>query len=1088
MKYPDYVELRMRSAFSFLEGAAAPEELVERAAALGYPAVALGDRDGLYGAVRFYRAAKRAGLKPLVGAELSLAAQECGASGAGAAASPARLYLLAPDRPGYRKLCRMITAAKLRAAKGADRITLEDLDRFGRGLLCLGGGAASPLARLMRRGADPRPLCRRLKSIFGAGNFFIDLQRHLDPGEERLNRRLMELAEACRVPLAASNDVCQSGPERALLDVLSCIRLKTTLEAAGRALWANNERHLKPPAEMAALFRDLPQALAHTREIAERCAFTLENLGYRFPAYPLAPGRTAEAYLRELSWAGARRRWGGRLDGPTRLRLEHELGVIERLGLAGYFLIVWDIVRFCREQGIMVQGRGSAANSAVCYALGITAVDAIRMDLLFERFLSEERGQWPDIDLDLPAGAERERVIQYVYRRYGARGAAMTANVITFRRRSALREVAKVLGFAPAEVERMARLNHAYEFRDRHDELARLLQNGGVNPAEPRVAMLLELVRQTQHLPRHLGQHSGGMVIAAGALDEIVPLEPATMPGRVVIQWDKEDCADLGIIKIDLLGLGMLAVLEQAIPLVGEHEGVELDLAQLPHDDPGVYAMLRRADTIGVFQVESRAQMATLVRMKPRHFYDLVVEVAIIRPGPIVGGMVHPYLARRNGIESVRYDHPALEPILRRTLGVPLFQEQLLRMATAVAGFSPGEAEELRRAMGFRHSSARMEMVERRLRDGMACKGISGAVAERIIRSITSFALYGFPESHAASFALIAYASAYLKHHHPVEFFTAMLNCYPLGFYHPSTLVQDARRHAVTVLPIDVTCSAWDCTVEHLPPGPAEAPSKHPGAGTKGGALPRRRLALRLGLKYVRGLSAALGCRIERERARRLFASLADFAARTEPSRRELDALALSGALAALTPGRRRALWQAAVAERDPQSLLAHPQAACGQAAAPAADVASNGNDTLAAADDDCPLDELTPLEETLVDYDATGLTAGPHLLAHLRPWLKRHAVLSAAELARAADDATVKTAGAVIVRQRPGTAKGFFFATLEDETGISNVVVTPDCFQRWRTLLSSAPLLLVEGMLQRRSQGAPTVRGLSFAELRTPS
>ena len=574
--------------------------------------------------------------------------------------------------------------------------------------------------------------------------------------------------------------------------MLTCIRLGPTLEEAGRALWANAERQLKPAAEMAALFRDLPGAVAATGAIAERCAFKLCDLGYRFPTIRCRPAR------RPTATCGCWSRPGRANDGARRparacaASSRTSSTVIARLKLAGYFLIVWDIVQFCRENAIMAQGRGSAANSAVCYALGITAVDAVKMELLFERFLSEERGEWPDIDIDLPSGDQREKVIQYVYRRYGERGAAMTANVITYRTRSAVREIGKVLGFTPEQIDRLARLNYVYEFRDSNDELAALLKRGGVDVETPRLCRLVTLVRQIQDLPRHLGQHSGGMVIGAGPLDEIVPLEPATMPGRVVIQWDKEDCADLGIIKIDLLGLGMMAVLEEAIPLVRQSEGVEVDLAHLPADDPEVYAMLQRADTVGVFQVESRAQMATLPRMKPRTFYDLVVEVAIIRPGPIVGKMVHPYLDRRAGRAPVTYDHPALEPILRRTLGVPLFQEQLLRMAMAVAGFSGGEAEELRRAMGFKRSAARMEKIEQRLRDGMARNGITGAAADRIVQSITSFALYGFPESHAASFALIAYASAYLKCHHPAAFFAAMLNCYPLGFYHPSTLVKDA--------------------------------------------------------------------------------------------------------------------------------------------------------------------------------------------------------------------------------------------------------------------------------------------------------
>ncbi|MGH7864298.1 MAG: error-prone DNA polymerase, partial [Candidatus Binataceae bacterium] len=503
-------------------------------------------------------------------------------------------------------------------------------------------------------------------------------------------------------------------------DVLTCIRLGTTLEEAGRALWANSERRLKTPAAMAELFRDMPDAITATRAIAERCEFTLGDMGYRFPDYPLPPGETPDSYLRILTYAGARERWGAMLDARTRAQLEHELQMIGKLRLAGYFLIVWDIVQFCREKKIMVQGRGSAANSAVCYALGITAVDAVKMELLFERFLSEERGEWPDIDLDLPSGDEREQAIQYVYRRYGEHGAAMTANLITYRPKSAVREVGKVLGFAADQVDRLAKLYRVYEFRDERDDLVTLLKHNGVDVGAPQVRLLAEMVPRILSIPRHLGQHSGGMVIAAQRLDDIVPLEPATMPGRVVIQWDKEDCADLGIIKIDLLGLGMLAALEQAIPMIHAHEGVAIDLAHLPPDDAGVYEMLTRADTVGVFQVESRAQMATLPRMKPRKFYDLVVEVAIIRPGPIVGKLVHPYLNRRNGRERISYAHPSLEPILKRTLGVPLFQEQLLRIAMTVAGFTGGEAEELRRAMGFKRSLERMENIERRLRAGMA--------------------------------------------------------------------------------------------------------------------------------------------------------------------------------------------------------------------------------------------------------------------------------------------------------------------------------------------------------------------------------
>jgi error-prone DNA polymerase len=1060
----NYIELRTRSAFSFLEGSALPEDMVERAAELGYPALAMGDRDGLYGAPRFYHGAERAGIRAIVGAELTLDLSSARAPSIGDPGDQ-RLYVLVPDRERYRNLCRMITASKMRPlnpveieqgrapkypAKGESRITLDDLERYGAGLICLAGGARSPLALALTRGDDPRALCDRLGAIFGRGNFYIDLGRHLDPAEERLNRRLAALAATSGVPLVATNDVCHTGADRALLDALTCIRLGLTLEEAGRALWANAERRLKSPSEMAALFRDLPGAVAATGAIAERCGFKLCDLGYRFPSYPLPPGETPDSYLRLLVEAGARERWGAAPGARVLGQLAHELEVIARLKLAGYFLIVWDIVQFCRENAIMAQGRGSAANSAVCYALGITAVDAVKMELLFERFLSEERGEWPDIDIDLPSGDQREKVIQYVYRRYGERGAAMTANVITYRTRSAVREIGKVLGFTPEHVDRLARLNYVYEFRDSNDELAALLKRGGVDVETPRLARLVTLVRQIQDLPRHLGQHSGGMVIGAGPLDEVVPLEPASMPGRVVIQWDKEDCADLGIIKIDLLGLGMMAVLEEAIPLVRQSEGVEVDLAHLPAGDPEVYAMLSRADTVGIFQVESRAQMATLPRMKPRTFYDLVVEVAIIRPGPIVGKMVHPYLDRRAGRAPVVYDHPALEPILRRTLGVPLFQEQLLRMAMAVAGFSGGEAEELRRAMGFKRSGARMEKIELRMREGMARNGITGATADRIVQSITSFALYGFPESHAASFALIAYASAWLKCHYPAAFFAAMLNCYPMGFYHPSTLVKDAERHGVVMAPIDVTRSAWRCTIS-MPSPPSGGEGQ--GEGT---------FALRLGLKYVTGLRAETGARIERERAIRPFVSIADFTARAAPNRRELDALAYAGAFAAFGMGRRAALWQAAAVERDPRGLFAGVEPAAGAV----------------------PLAGMDAVSETRADYAATGLTIGPHLMAHMREKLRSSGVLAAAELAEATHDTWVKTAGVVIVRQRPGTAKGFFFLTLEDETGISNAIVIPDLFQANRTLLHNAAILMVEGVLQKQD-GVVAIRARRFKELR---
>ena len=1019
---PRYIELRCRTAFSFLDGVSLPEDLVDRAAALDYDTVAIGDRDGLYGAPRAFKAASAAGLRALVGADVAIAA--------------GRLYLLAIDRQGYRNLCRLITTGKLRAPKGECRLGWNDLAEHAAGLIALATGGADGVLGTCD-GPTARATLDRLQAFFGGARLYVEIQRHLDREEERLTRRLIDLAQATGLPLVATNDVRHAMHEdHRLLDVITCIRTKTTLDAAGRRLLKNAERHLKPAAEMQALFRDLPEAVVNTRRIAERCTFTLADLGYRFPAFPLPPGTTAIGHLRALTAAGARARYGA-LTSRIRTQLEHELTVIERLDLAGYFLIVWEIVEFCRRRGILVQGRGSAANSAVCYALGITAVDPIGMELLFERFLSEERGEWPDIDLDFPSGERRESVIQHVYARYGPHGAAMTANVITYRTRSAIREVGKALGFGLEQVDRLATLLGAFEFRDEQDDLTRQLHAGGLDSAAPRVRLLVDLVRRIQNLPRHLGQHAGGMVLAAGRLDDIVPLEPAAMPGRVVIQWDKDDCADLGIIKVDLLGLGMMAVLEDAIPLVREHDGVALDIAHLPPDDPTVYRMLQQADTIGVFQVESRAQMATLPRMRPTCFYDLVVEVAIIRPGPIVGQMVHPYLRRRAGREPVTYLHPALEPILRRTLGVPLFQEQLLRIAMTVAGFSGGEAEELRRAMGFKRSAARMARIETRLRAGMAANGITGDTADAIVRSITSFALYGFPESHSASFALLAYASAYLKAHHPAAFCCALLNNWPMGFYHPATLVKDAEHHGIRVLPIDVTRSAWPCTLEDG--------------------------AVRIGLRYVAGLGEDAGRRVESERVRAAFTSLGDLVERCSLREDKRLRLARAGACAVLGGSRRDVLWQVAALDRDPASLFARMRGT------PAS-----------------PLPPMSALEETLADYASSGLTTGPHVMAHLREHLRGLGVVTSAELRQVPHGHRARIAGHVITRQRPGTARGMLFLTLEDETGTCNAVIIPPVFRHHRRLFHTGRLLLVEGPVQK-VDGVIHVKGVCFREIQLP-
>ena len=1025
-----FVELHARSAFSFLEAAPLPEALAERAAALGQPGIALLDADGVYGAPRLYRACTRLGLSALVGAEVTLA-------------DGSRLPLLVEDREGYQNLCRLLTRVKMRAPKGEGAATLDELAEYAGGLVCLTGGGRGPVAAALEREGAPagRRLLDRLVSIYGRFDVFAELQRHLSRPEEARNEWLRAEAQRLRLtPLATNEPRLIARRDRPLLDALTCIREHGTLEAAGRRLGRNSEHFMKSGAAMERLFADCPEAVANTGELALRLGFTLKDLGYRFPDYPLPRGETPIGFLRELAHAGARTRYGsGPLAGKARRQIEHELGLIGRLDLAGYFLIVWDLVQYCGAHGVLVQGRGSAANSAVCYALGLTAVDPVGMELLFERFLSEERGEWPDIDLDLPSGDRREQVIQYVYERYGRLGAAMTANVITYRGRSAAREVGKVLGLPADVIERLSQLVSNWEYNDPGDTLLAHLGEAGCDPAEPRVQHFARLWSAIQDLPRHLGQHSGGMVIAQGRLDGVVPLEPATMPGRSVVQWDKDDCAALGIVKVDLLGLGMMSLLQDALEMI-RRRGGEVDLAHLPQD-PTVYRMLQAADTIGVFQVESRAQMATLPRLRPERFYDLVVQVAIIRPGPIVGDMVHPYLRRRAGREEITVPHPALEPILKRTLGVPLFQEQLLRMAMATAGFTGGEAEELRRAFGFKRSERAMKEVELKLRAGMARQGISGDAAEAIIHSITAFALYGFPESHAASFALLAYASAYLKAHHPAAFYAALLNNQPMGFYDPATIVGDAGRHGQVIHPADVSYSGWLCTIEST--------------GSPAGAV-------RLGLRYVRGLREEAGLRLEAERKRRPFASVEDLVRRGGLRRDEVAQLARVGALASLEPERRAALWEAERAGRPAGALY----------------------ENLVTPREASPLRPMTAEERLVADYDGTGLTLGPHPMAFRRGRLLRMGVSRAADLAAFRHGAWVKVAGAVVVRQRPGTAKGFVFLNLEDETGLVNVIVRPALFHRHRLALVNESFLLIEGTLQRQDN-VTSVRAERLAPLR---
>ncbi|HXT77849.1 MAG TPA: error-prone DNA polymerase [Candidatus Eisenbacteria bacterium] len=1049
-----YTELHARSAFSFLEGSSNPEELAGVCAEREMSAMAVLDRDGVYGGPRFYQAANKAKIQAHIGAEVT-------------SAEGWRYPLLVESREGYQNLCRAITQMKLRSKKGEGQIAAAELAEKHAGLICLTGGEEGPLADALKKGgiAQGTERVRELCEIFGRDNVYVELQRHFCREEEARNQAAVDIARKLALPLLATNGVCHAQPhERELLDVFTCIRNHKNLVTAGRLLNRNRERHIKTPSDMNKLFADLPEAIANTQIVSSRLQYTLKDLGYEFPKYPVPDGKSQMQFLRDRTRDGMYARYGPWND-KARLQIERELALIEKLDLPGYFLIVWDIVRFCREKNILVQGRGSAANSAVCYALGITAVDAVGMGLLFERFLSEERGEWPDIDLDLPSGDQREKAIQYVYERYGKLGAAMTANVITYRGKSAAREMGKALSFDPETLARLASLVSAWEYKDSNDTMERHFHDAGFDLKHPKIRKFFELCIQVQDLPRHLGQHSGGLVVCQGQLDSVVPLEQATMPNRVVVQWDKEDCADMGIVKVDLLGLGMMAVLEDSLQIIREHYQEELDLARLPAGDPVVYDTLQKADTVGMFQIESRAQMSCLPRLRPKEFYDIVVQVAIIRPGPIVGKMVHPYLKRRQGREPAECLHPSLEPVLKRTLGVPLFQEQLLRMAMIAAGFTGGEAEELRRAFGFKRSEKLMKAVEVKLRAGMEKNGITGATQDTIVNSITSFALYGFPESHAASFALIAYSSAYLKCHYLPAFTAAMLNNQPMGFYHPATLVKDAQRHGLRVRPIDVTQSDWRCTLERID----------------------GQLVMRLGLRYVKGLREDAGREIERQRKLQMFRSIDDLKLRVPALQKsELMALAEIGALnfVGTKPGfhRRDALWQIERVSRRAGPLLetCEEREETGSVAAEESSFARS------------PLQAMTAEDRLVADFRNTGMTVGPHPLSYHREQFKREGILSAMDLHRLSDGVFVRVAGSVIARQRPGTAKGFVFLSLEDETGISNAIITPQLFQRDHVTIVHQQFLLIEGRLQNQdnviSVKAERIRPLSVTRAETTS
>ncbi len=1038
----EYAELHASSAFSFLEAASQPEALIARAAELQIPTVALLDRNGLYGAPRFHTHAKEKAITARIGAEIFIS--DLGFHRLQPPAwlphqqrpEPPRIPVLCASQTGYQNLSQLITRFKMReATKAEGAATLADLEEFSPGLIALTGGSEGPLAAALAHGGElcARATVQHMTRIFGPANVYIELQRHGERAEEARNQAALRIADSLHLPILATNGVRHAtGDEREILDVFTAIRHGVSLEKAGRLLAFNSQRAIRSPRTMHRLFADLPEAIANTIHLASRLGFQLDDLGYKFPAYKVGPNETMDTFLCKRVMEGVANRYGPKnnpeLYAKAIKQVDRELKLIAKLGFSGYFLIVWDIVQYCRRYDILVQGRGSAANSAVCYALDITAVDPVGMDLLFERFLSESRDEWPDIDLDLPSGDKREQAIKYVYTRYGQLGAAMTANVITYRGKSAAREVGKSLGFDEQTLARLTSLVSQFEWKGASDTMDGNFRAAGFDLAHPRVSKYLELCLRMQDLPRHLGQHSGGMVICQGLLNQVVPLERASMPGRTVVQWDKEDCTTMKIIKVDLLGLGMMAVVKDCLDLIPAHYGHTVDLGQLPHEDD-IYATLRAADTVGMFQVESRAQMASLPRNAPKIFYDIVVQVAIIRPGPIVGKMMHPYMRRRQGKEEVTYPHPLLEDTLKRTLGVPLFQEQLLKMAMVVAKFTGSEAEELRKAVGMRRSMKRMKELEAKMRQGMTETGLTEAQQNDIIQSIQSFALYGFPESHAASFALIAYASAYLKVRFLGAFTCAILNNQPMGFYTPAVLVKDAQRHGLRIKPIDVQRSAWSCELE-----PEED-------GT---------LSLRLGLRYVRGLrESTANAMVHTRLSQGSFHNTQDLTNRLPAiNRKEMIQLARVGALnwIAGIQHRRDALWQAEEACRPVGPLLASE---------------TKSSDTAT------PLRIMHTAERLVADYSGTGLTIGQHPMHFRREALRRRLVRSAAELKLARNGSLVRAAGSVIARQRPGTAMGFIFLSMEDETGIANVVIHPDLYERERIAVTRGRFLLVEGKLQ---------------------
>jgi len=1003
-----YAELHCKTNFSFLEGASHADELIVRAAELKYDALAITDRESLAGVVRAHSAAKELGFKLLIGSEIHPTD-----------ATP--LVLWATDRQSYGRLCRLLTVGRRRAEKGKCQLNLEDIAGHSEGLIA----GVVP--------GDVHPY----RDIFGDRAYLL-AELLKGPDDVGLLDSLVALSKQTRLPLVAAGDVHYHSPARQPLhEVLTATRLGTTVDRL-ESRFANAERHLRPIDELAIAFAPAPDALRCTVEIAQRCTFSLDQLRYEYPEELVPAGFGPCQYLAQLTWEGAQNRYPAGVPPKVHELIEHELALIRQLRYEAYFLTVWDLVRFARERGILCQGRGSAANSVVCYCLGVTSVDPDRIDVLFERFISAERNEAPDIDVDFEH-ERREEVLQYLWDKYGRERAGMTAVVITYRTKSAIRDVGKALGLSLDRVDALAKHVEGRELgtksaakTDKHedpapghaplhspDTFARRCAEVGIDPAGPLGRRLVHLVRELVGFPRHLSQHVGGMVMSKSPLCELVPIENAAMPERTVIEWDKDDLDELGLLKVDCLCLGMLSAIRKCFALVEQHFSRSLTLATVPPEDPHVYDMICQADTIGVFQVESRAQMSMLPRLKPRCFYDLVIEVALVRPGPIQGDMVHPYLRRRSGIESVPpYPTKEIEEVLHKTKGVPLFQEQVMKLAVVAAGFTAGEADQLRRAMAAWRRSGDIERFRVKLIDGMTKRGLTKEFAEQVFKQIRGFSEYGFPESHAASFALLVYCSAYLKHYYPAAFTASLINSQPMGFYAPAQLIRDAREHGVHVRPIDVNHSEWDCTLEQ---------------GT-----------LRLGFRLIKGMPQAA---VERIVASRPFRSLDDFARRTQLNQATIVRLAEADAFGSLELDRRTALWQSLALRRGTAPLFAGLE------------------------DDEPPaeLPPMSPMEQVFADYRTAGFSLKSHPIAFFRRQLDGLRVVRAAGLKTVPDGRRICVAGIVLMRQRPGTAKGITFVTLEDETGVANLVLRPEIWDRYYSVARCSSAWIAHGLLESK-------------------